>query len=272
MRLMCVLALAAFPAIAEDRPDPGLLNDRVYVPALDGVCGVGQDRLAGCDAIRARPILDAAQKPWSAIGRLNFGGLDQRGHCTGTLVAPAMVLTAGHCLYNQRRKAWMPADSFVFVAGFQRGTAVARARAVSYVLAPVQDPESRDYRGDFATDWALVQLDTAIGNDAGWLPLWQSTDRPEADAKVQMAGYPALRGNVLSLAEDCAPWLVDPLTQLGIGRCSSMPGDSGAPMLIATSDGQLAVTGVHSGMVTDVEGKLLSAAVHVDAFRDAVGD
>lgn len=46
-------------------------------------------------------IADPSVWPFSAIGRVNrTTRSDERGFCTGTLVAANLVLTAAHCLYQ----------------------------------------------------------------------------------------------------------------------------------------------------------------------------
>lgn len=244
--LLCLTGLAQ--AQAPPAPDPG--NDRVYRPGLSAICALGQRQSAGCAAIRAREILDAAAPPWSAIGRVNFGGLSQRSHCTGTLVAEDRVLTAAHCLYNAARKRWLPPESLRFVAGYQRSTGIGVAGVTGYVLDPVHDPDSPVFHGAVATDWAVLVLDAPLGATVGTLPL----ARPEAAGEITLAGYAGLRPHVLSRARAC------PLESARAGgaeifatSCAAMQGDSGAPLLVMTPTGP-AIRGVLSAVTTTPDG------------------
>lgn len=266
--LIVVAFAAAVPAAAQntDPPETGPLHDRAYIPALDGVCGLGDDRQQGCAAIRARDIVDAAAPPWSAIGRLNFASTNLRQHCTGTLIGESTVLTAAHCLYNLPRKTWIPATSLRFVAGYQRGAAAARAAGVRYVLDPVQDSSSRDFRGSFSQDWALVELDAPIGRQVGILPLPEPGDNTTVGSETMLAGYAGLLPHALTVARDCGPWQLASNGKLGLGTCAAMTGDSGAPVLIE-KDGRLIVIGVHNAVARDAAGRLRTIAVPADVFR-----
>ena len=71
-----------------------MLRGSLYVPELDALCRAGNRLSQGCQAIRNREIVDASAAPWRAIGRVNFASTQLRSHCTGTLVAARVVLTA----------------------------------------------------------------------------------------------------------------------------------------------------------------------------------
>jgi len=217
---------------------------------LDGVCGLGRDLQAGCDAIRARPILDASVPPWSAVGRVNFATTVARHHCTGVLVAPDVVLTAAHCLYRDDAADPVPVQDVTFAAGYQRGSARASAQAVRFVFAPDHDPAVPRP----ATDWALVVLDDAVGLDVGVLPL-AATVREEP---ATLVGYSAIRSHVLSGAE------------CGRVPCPAMPGDSGAPIIVGEGDA-LRVAAVMSSLVAK-DGSIAALAIPVAAVRAALRD
>ncbi|WP_367153196.1 serine protease, partial [Leisingera sp. F5] len=51
---------------------------------------------------------------WEAVGRLNIGG---RAMCTASLIAPDMVLTAAHCMYDIRNGRAVNPRSLKFEAG-----------------------------------------------------------------------------------------------------------------------------------------------------------
>lgn len=159
---------------------------------------------------------------------------------------------------------WIPPSSLHFVAGYQRGRAVGQARAIRYVLDPVQDSGSRDFRGATAQDWALIELDKPLGRQAGFLDLLKA-DAPGHAAFL--AGYAGLRPHVLSLAKDCGVWPGGKPQDLAIGRCSVMLGDSGAPVLVEI-DGKLRVAGVLSTVETTAAGWTASVAIRASRLAD----
>lgn len=55
---------------------------------------------------------------WEAVGRLNIGGT---GFCTGALIAPNLVLTAGHCLFDKKTGERIDHTRVEFLAGWRNG-------------------------------------------------------------------------------------------------------------------------------------------------------
>ncbi|MBO9399318.1 trypsin-like serine protease [Shimia sp. R9_3] len=269
--LLCALSFAqAQTTTAPDagQPDAGPLGDDLYVLQLDALCGAGKQLSQGCQAIRDRQILDASVAPWRAIGRVNFASTSQRQHCTGALVSEQIVLTASHCLYNFARKTWIPPQSIRFVAGYQRSTAVAVSQVARYVLHEVQDPHSRNFKGDFPRDWALLILKDPIGRETGFLETVDVGSVSAQNADFALAGYPALRPHVLSLAQDCGAPGFSTDRRLMFQRCATMHGDSGAPAL-ALIEGVPKVVGIVTGAVSK-QSEFLSVAIPLKSFAAAL--
>ncbi len=272
VRVLFICAALAVPlggfAQSEPAAERRFIHEEVYVPDLNPLCAAGQALGKGCAAIRARSIVDASASPWRAIGRVNFASINIRSHCTGILVSERVVLTAAHCLYNDLRAAWIPAQSLRFVAGYERGTAVAVSDIERYILDPVHDTQSRNFRLDPSVDWALLSLKEPIGRETGFAILSLMSPEEMSAAKVVLAGYASLRAHVLSVANDCGSPVYRPERGVIITNCAAMQGDSGAPLLVL-ENGVINVVGTLSAVVTSRTG-VQNMSVPVSAIVPAL--
>ena len=61
LNVCAALCVGALCALADDRrPDTGILQGQKFLPVFDGICGLGKVTSQGCEAIKARDIVDAA--------------------------------------------------------------------------------------------------------------------------------------------------------------------------------------------------------------------
>jgi len=164
--------------------------------------------------------------PWQAIGRINR---ETGGFCTGTLIAPDLVLTAAHCLSSRSLGRLRP-HSLHFVAAYRFGTYDGHGR-IAQVFRP------RDREGPTG-DFAVLRLTAPL--DIRPVPLADPIDarrHPAVHAKVVLAGYSQDRPHLLAVDEHCIMlgMATDPIWR---HDCDGPKGSSGGPVLVgAEQDG-----------------------------------
>ncbi|SFM85458.1 protease YdgD [Thioclava dalianensis] len=160
---------------------------------------------------------------WEAVGKVRIGA---NGYCTGVLIAPDLVLTAGHCIFDRTtRQARAPAD-LTFLAG-QTGAREIASRPVARMIAdPAYAPFVPISVDTIRHDVALLQLATPIpSSTAAW---FRVGDAGGKGAAVSVVSYARGRSGALSWQRDCT---VFGHAQGLIGfDCDVDHGSSGAPV------------------------------------------
>jgi len=174
--------------------------------------------------------VDPDTVPWRAIGKLQAVLENFRKTCTGTLVGPALVLSAAHCLFNPRTGRFFPPGSVHFLIGYGGGRYVGHAVGTAVEIGAGYDPaRSKETLG---SDWALIRLNRELGG--GDRVLETLREPPPVGAAVALGGYQ--RNSPLALIADTDCRILGHAVDAN-GRalvrhsCPGLPGLSGAPLL-----------------------------------------
>ncbi len=170
------------------------------------------------------PLETADQsRGFDAVGRLNLGN---RGFCTGALVAPDLVLTAAHCLFDKETGERIDATTVEFLAGWRNGRAAAYRHVKRGIVHPDYVYAGADDLGRVSFDLALLQLDQPIRLPA--LTPFRTAPAPVEGDRIGIVSYARDRSEAPSLEQNCQ--VLDRRGGVLVMSCSVDFGSSGAPV------------------------------------------
>ena len=186
---------------------------------------------------------------WEAVGRLDIAG---RSMCTGAMIAPDLVLTAAHCMFDKTSGKQVDATKIKFMAGWRAGRATAYANIKRAVIHPDYRFSAKANNITVRKDLAVLQLTRPINKTS--ITPFETGTRPRKGADVGIVSYAHDRAQSPSIEEQCRVLARQSGTL--ILSCDVDFGSSGAPIFVMDG-GQARIVSVVSAMA-EVNGKKVS--------------
>jgi protease YdgD len=222
-----------------------------------------------------RVRLDERGSPWDAVGQVNVAGYRMQISCTGTLVAPKVVVTAAHCVINTSSQRPFKASDIHFLAGVRgsenKGHATAQClhflpnyRYVPPEMYTPTLPAQKMPFEFFADDVVAIVLAGSLNIEPALVD--EHVD-PQPGLRLAHAAYAADHRFVPWVHFNCHLLRADLKAGMWFTDCDTHPGSSGGPVFTRT-DGKYRIAAIMLGMGERLYNLAMPAPVWADLIRN----